>query len=226
MSDWHPDEEVLIDLALSDVDERQRDDLTRHLAECALCRAEYASIADAVDHVLAAAPHVDPPAGFSQSALIAMGIGERAGELTGFLRRLARGGRPRVALAVAAAVAFGLVVGAAGSVAVLQDRGQAGEVLVAAGTPLLNSEGVAVGSVQESRHDGQPVLVVTVIDGEAGASYACHLVLADGTREPAGSWALDDVGGGTWVITQPDDAQVVRVEMVTDTGAPWATATI
>jgi hypothetical protein len=83
-----------------------------------------------------------------------------------------------------------------------------------------------VGLVQESRHDGQPVLVVTVADGDAGAYYECRLVLADGTRQPAGSWALDDAGGGSWVITLPEDSHVVGVEMVTEAGDRWATATI
>ena len=225
MTDRHPDEDALLDLALSDVDERRRDDLTRHLADCELCRAEYAAIADAVDHVLVAAPRIDPPAGFSQAALRAMGIGERDSPATRFRRRWAQGGRARVAFALAAAVAVGLILGAAGSAAVLQNRGQIEEVF-AGGTPLLSSDDAAVGSVQASTHDGHPVLIVTVTDGDAGTSYACHLILADGTRKPVGSWTLDDAGAGTWVITQPGDAPVVTVEMVTDAGDMWATATL
>ena len=52
----------------------QRDLLTGHLALCDPCRADYCAIADSVDHVLAAAPRVAPPAGFSRSVLAAMGM--------------------------------------------------------------------------------------------------------------------------------------------------------
>ncbi len=74
MTDQHPDEQLLLDLALAEVDGMQRDLLTSHLAFCEPCRAEYCAIADSVDHALAAAPHVAPPAGFSRSVLAAMGM--------------------------------------------------------------------------------------------------------------------------------------------------------
>ena len=74
MTDWHPDEDLLLDLALSDLDQQQRDALTGHLALCDPCRADFAAITDSVDHVLAAAPRVAPPAGFSRSVLAAMGM--------------------------------------------------------------------------------------------------------------------------------------------------------
>ena len=79
MADLHPDQDLLLDLALSDIDQQQRDALTGHLALCDPCRAEYAAIADSVDHVLAAAPGVAPPTGFSRSVLTAMGMTEPDG---------------------------------------------------------------------------------------------------------------------------------------------------
>ena len=74
MTDQHPDEQLLLDLALGEVEGAQRDRLTGHLALCEPCRAEYCAIADSVDHALAAAPRVAPPAGFSRSVLAAMGM--------------------------------------------------------------------------------------------------------------------------------------------------------
>ena len=74
MTDQHPDEQLLLDLALAEVEGTQRDLLTSHLALCETCRAEYCAIADSVDHALAAAPRVAPPAGFSRSVLEAMGF--------------------------------------------------------------------------------------------------------------------------------------------------------
>ncbi len=232
MTDRHPGEEILLDFALSDLDDHRRDDLTVHLSGCESCRVQYAAVVDAVDYVLLAAPRVDPPAGFSRSVVAAMGLGPGAGSddssgaVTSPPRWWARGRRHRVAMVVAAAAAVGLVVGAGGAVVVLGARTESAQEVLAAGSPLLTGDGTSVGAVQESRHDGQPVLVVSVSDGEAGAYYECRLVLADGTSRPAGSWALDPAGGGTWVITRPQDAQVVGVEMVTDTGTRWATATI
>ncbi len=74
MTDVHPDQDLLIDLALSDIDQQQRDEVVRHLALCDPCRRDYAAIADGVDHALAAAPWVAPPPGFSRSVLAAMGM--------------------------------------------------------------------------------------------------------------------------------------------------------
>ena len=121
MTDRHPDEQLLLDLALAEVDGIQRDLLTGHLALCEPCRSEYCAIADSVDHALAAAPRVAPPAGFSRSALAAMGMtGDEAEDpLT---PRQSRPGpvvdrhRPRMlatALAAVLALLVGVVAGAA-----------------------------------------------------------------------------------------------------------------
>ena len=72
MSRQCPDQDELYALALGDVGQPERDAVTAHLAVCEGCRAEYTAIADAADHVLAAAPVVAPPAGFSSRVLTAM----------------------------------------------------------------------------------------------------------------------------------------------------------
>jgi len=215
VTDRHPDEVLLLDLALSDVDGHARDELTRHIALCEPCRAEYAAIADAVDHVLAAAPRVAPPPGFSRSVLAAMGMGEH---------RVARR-RRRFALAAVASVS--LLVGTVGTLVVLESRQDEAVEVAAIGPALVTGDGTRVGTVLDSWYDGAPVLVVTLTDAPAGVRYTCELVYADGTRFAAGSWSLDAAGSATWVVTRPDtDTELTGMELVTDAGTAWATATL
>ena len=241
----HPGDEELTDLALAQVDSPTRDRLTGHLSRCETCRTRYAALADAVEHVLVAAPRVEPPAGFSQRVLAATGLdrsaardvpGDRRGGgrgsrargsagAGGFAARRHRGPSRRTVLLVGGALALGVAVGAGGSAVVLHDRLAAAQQ-VTVGAPLRTSDGRAVGAVQESRSDGQRVLVVTVDGGPAGVRYACWLVLADGSRHAAGAWALDGSGNGSWVVTWPAGGQVTSVEMVSDAGARWAVAQV
>lgn len=220
MTDRHPDEALLLDLALSDIDGHARDELTRHIALCEPCRAEYAAIADAVDHVLAAAPRVAPPPGFSRSVLAAMGMGDAADVAA------RQGGRRRPWL-LAAAASISLLVGAAGTYAIMDARQQDSVEVAAIGPALVTGDGTRVGTVLDSWHDGRPVLVVTLADAPAGVRYTCDLVYADGTRYAAGSWSLDAAGSATWVLTPPDrGAELTGMELVTDAGTAWATATL
>ena len=214
----HLGDEVLTDLALAQVDERRRDELTRHLNGCETCRSRYAEIADAVEHVLVAAPRVEPPAGFSQRVLTATGL-DRTPHGTGVRRH--RGPARRTALLVAAALVVGIGVGAAGSAVVT--RGSTAQQ-VAVGAPLRASDGSAVGSVQSSWSQAGRVLVVSITRGPAGQRYSCWLVLADGSRQAAGAWALDGAGSGSWVVPWPQAGQVTSVEMVSDSGTRWAPA--
>lgn len=250
MADEHPIGDLLLDLAVSDVDVGHRADLTRHLDSCATCRAEYAALAGAVDRVLAAAPGVSPPPGFARSVLEALealeadrsGGRRRHGDDAAHPRaqdhdrRRARPrpsrapDRPRAArrgAAIAAAVVLGMVVGAGAGVAVLATREQEPATRVAAaGADLITDDDRRVGTVLESWYSGQAVLVVTLAGGRPGVRYDCELVLADGTRRPAGSWILDDSAEATWVVPRPDDAAVVGVELVTGSGRTWATASL
>ena len=219
----HLGDEALTDLALGQVDEQRRDELTRHLAACEACRSRYAQLADAVEHVLVAAPRVEPPAGFSQRVLVAtgLGVGPQATRPAGARRH--RGPARRTALLVAAALVVGVGVGAAGSAVV--ERGTTAQQ-VAVGSPLRTSDGGTVGAVQSSWSDGGQVLVVSITRGPAGQRYSCWLVLADGSRRAAGTWALDGSGGGSWVVPWPSAGQVTSVEMVSDSGVRWATAQV
>lgn len=227
MTDRHPGEDVLLDLALAEVDEHQRDELTRHLALCERCRAAYAAFADSVDHVLAAAPRVAPPPGFSRSVLAAMGMGgdDSTTRPTEGARRPRD--RRRRWIPVAAAAAIGLLAGGAGAVVVLESRQPAAVEAAAVGPALVTRDGSRVGTVLDSRFEGEPVLVVTVTGGRVGAGYDCTLVYADGNREVVGSWVLDEPAGATWVVARPDSgAPVTGVELVTEAGTTWATASL
>lgn len=236
MADWHPDEDLLLDLALSDVDEQQRDEVTGHLALCDPCRADYAAISDGVDHVLAAAPWVAPPAGFSRSVLEAIGmqgqdntpVDDRARkqvvvDLPATAHQREQRGPRLLVIAIAAAVA--LLLGVVGGVAVMSARQDPVAQVAADGPALVTRDGARVGTVLDTRYDGQPVLAVTLTAGRVGVRYDCQLVLADGSRQPAGSWVLRQPSGTTWLLDRPD-AKVTGIELVTDTGNTWATATL
>lgn len=243
MPDRHPDEDLLLDLALSDIDDQQGDTLTGHLAMCEPCRARYTAITDSVDHVLAAAPRVGPPPGFSKSTLAAMGIDDdpttshRAARDDGPARRgqpldhgepspnrRPRWTRPQVWLASVAAV-LALLVGAAGTAVVLNRSPESPAAVTALGPALVTGEGASVGTVLDSWYDGRKVLIVTLTQGRVGARYDCQLILADGTRQSGGSWVLDSQAGATWVIAHPG-TDITRLELVTDSGSTWATAAL
>ena len=228
MTGQHPDEQLLLDLALAEVEGTQRDLLTSHLALCETCRAEYCAIADSVDHALAAAPRVAPPAGFSRSVLEAMGFGADgvqnpvtpAGPAHGQPARQ----RPRILVAALAAV-VALILGVAAGATLMNAREDPAASEAADGPALVTRDGSRVGTVLDTRYEGEPVLAVTLTAGRVGVRYDCQLVLADGSRHPAGSWVLREPSGTTWLLDRPD-APVTGLELVTEEGRTWATATL
>jgi hypothetical protein len=228
MTERHPDEQLLLDLALGEVDGMQRDLLTGHLALCEPCRSEYGAIADSVDHALAAAPRVAPPAGFSRSALAAMGMtsDEAEDSLTpDHPDRVQRGrNQPRMLVTALAAV-VALLLGVAVGATLMKAREHPVASVAADGPALLTHDGSRVGTVLDTRYEGQPVLAVTLTGGRVGVRYECQLVLADGSRQPAGSWVLRQPSGTTWLLDRPDGT-VTGLELVTEAGRTWATATL
>jgi hypothetical protein len=228
MTAQHPDEQLLLDLALAEVEGTQRDLLTGHLALCEPCRAEYCAIADSVDHALAAAPHVAPPAGFSRSVLTALGMtGDEVPNVpTRGSPTRARPDRYRPGMLVTAlAAVLALLAGVAAGMALTSAREEPAASVAADGPALLTGDGSRVGTVLDTRDDGRPVLVVTLTAGRVGARYDCRLVLADGSRLPAGSWVLRQQSGTTWLLDRPD-APVTGLELVTEEGRTWATAAL
>lgn len=229
----HPAEDLLIDLAISDVNDQSRDALASHLGRCPFCRARYREISDSVDQVLTAAPRVAPPPGFSASVLEAMGVLESGGVLEAggeprspaappAIRPVARLPRWRQRVLIALVAAASVLLGVAGTAVVLNRQAQSQQA-VAAGTALVARTGQTVGHVQDARYNGQPVFVVTVTNGPPGVRYSCQLMLADGTRQAAGAWTLPATGSATWVVDRPT-AEVASMALVSDTGNTWATA--
>ena len=102
MTELHPADD-LVALALGDLEPVARDHVLRHLSTCLGCRGTYDALAATVEATLAAAPQVDPPLGFEDRALAAMGIAApapspepaptRPGRFTGCSEPAAAGGR-------------------------------------------------------------------------------------------------------------------------------------
>jgi hypothetical protein len=218
MAEQHPADDLLLDLVLEQVPEPQREQLIRHLSSCPPCRNEYDALATTVDHVLLAAPHVQPPPGFDRTVLEAMGFSP------GSARRHTRTMRRSMLLAAAAAAIVGAGLGAGATWAVLQDNDPPDQAVVAEGSAHLTTrDGQNVGEVTQSRINGQPVFVVQVTDGKVGKRYLCRLQLADGEQRMAGDWTLRSEQGATWIVPAPE-SEVVELQLVTDTGNVWSSA--
>ena len=209
MTQAHPDGDALVELALGAA--MAPDALSAHLRECADCRAAYDDVTRDLEVALAAAPAIEAPAGFESRVL-----GRLASAPTPLARR--RAGR-LATLAVAAAV--GLVVGIAallGVQAVLDEPAPADAIA------LRTDDGRVVGRVLPSRVDGEDVLVLHIVDGPPGMHYVCRLRLDDDSTTPAGDWVVPESGTATWIT--PSDPDAASIELVTDTGKVWSSASL
>ncbi|NDL58397.1 hypothetical protein [Phytoactinopolyspora mesophila] len=221
MTEPHPTEDSLLDLALGDVSEPAQQSLIHHLASCSDCRRAYDGVARTLDDTLAAAPHVQPRPGFDHAVLQAMGVGEAHHQATPPPRRI-RWNRPATLLAACLA---GVALGVGGTVAATTagDDAPADSVAAAPGAPLQTEDGDTVGTAAFSYLDNQRVVVVTVAGGGDG-HYECRLRLADGNATTLGEWHVPEAGA-TWVMPVPS-APVVSIELVDEQGAIWSTATL
>ena len=220
MTEWHPDPDQLVALALADLDGNEQERLVAHLTTCSVCRDEYAQLSDGLQQTLTAAVSIAPPAGFSGRVLAAMDSGFDAP---------AAGRPPRMRLLMVACVLAGLLLGAGGAVGVSAwlSRPPATSALPApTATRLLTADGAEVGSVGLTRRDGKAYLLLNVTAGRDGARYDCILVKPDGSRHNGGSWTLADESGrgtasGAWLVPIAGDPPVA-VELVAPSGAVWA----
>lgn len=224
MTDWHPDPDQLVALALLDVSAEEEERLAAHLVACADCRAEYAGVEDSVQRALAATPAIAPPAGFSGRVLAAMGVAADPGE-----RPRVNGRGWRAPLLVAAALLVGLLAGVGGTLAVigLPDRSVPAASPAAVAAALLTEAGETVGSAGITALSGRDYLVVSITHGRPDLSYECILVGADGSRTSGGTWTLTgDYGSeatGTWLVPLTG-APPAAVELVGPSGRTWSTA--
>ena len=209
MTQAHPDDDALVELALGAA--TSPDAVSAHLRDCAECRAAYDDVTSDLEVALAAAPAIEAPTGFESRVL---------GRLTSAPTPLPRRRARRLAtLAVAAAV--GLVVGVAGLLglqAVLDEPPPADAIA------LRTDDGQVVGRVLPSWVDDKEVLVLRIVDGPPGMHYVCRLRLDDDSTTPAGDWVVPDSGTATWIT--PSDPDAASIELVTDTGKVWSSASL
>jgi hypothetical protein len=172
--------------------------ISAHLRDCADCRATYDDLTRDLEVALAAGPAIEPPAGFESRVLARLRT-----EATPQPRQRVHG-----AVLLAAAAAVGLVVG----------------VLGLLGVQALTDDGRVVGRVLSSWVDDEEVLVVRITDGPPGVRYVCRLRLDDDSTTPAGEWVVPDSGTATWIT--PSDPHAASIELVTDSGKVWSTASL
>ncbi|WP_256842643.1 hypothetical protein [Ornithinimicrobium cryptoxanthini] len=212
----HTSPDLLLDLALGHLTGPERDEVMSHVSDCIGCRAELADLSAAVEGTLAAVPRTEPSPSLATSVLGRIGVGETTGST------------PRVPrwVGVAAAAVLGLGVGSGLTLALGDGPGGAPateQPVQSAGLPLTTADGDQVGTVSRSWSDGEAVLVVDVSSGQPGRSYLCRLVLEAGGTQDVGRWTLSPDRPNSWVVPDPG---VTTVELVTDSGTVWSSATL
>lgn len=241
----HPDPDLVVDLALGHLAGPQRDAVVAHVADCPGCRADLEALSVAVEAVLPAVPRTEPDPSFTAAVLDRIGMptahhpqgapdsqaghhGIQTEQGSMPIGRLDRTPRPRRVPAwagLAAAAVLGVAAGSGLVLALVDREGSTPEVSgqLASGVPLTTGEGSEVGMVSHSWSDGEPVLVVDIVGGEPGRSYLCRLQLPDGQAHDVGRWTLSPDRPNSWVV--PDPGATV-VELVSESGTVWSTATL
>lgn len=217
MTEWHPEPDQLVALALADLEPDERGRLVDHLSTCPACQDAYTELSDGLAQALAAAPAVAPPPGFSGRVLAAMAPAAP------------RVPTSRGRLLVAAAVLLGLLSGIGGTLAVtggLSRPGSSASSHAPAAIELVTSAGQAVGSAGITTQGGRTFLLLNITSGRPGASYECMLVAQDGTRTSGGKWGLtseygSDRASGSWLVPLTGEPPV-GVELVAPSGTVWS----
>ena len=219
MTEWHPEPDQLVALALAEPDAEAQERLVAHLAGCPTCRDESAQLSDGLQQALAATPAVAPSAGFSGRVLVAMGSTTAATPIR----------RRRSTLLMVACLLVGLLAGIGGVLGInawLDRNASVTATHEPVAARLLTSSGDAIGSVGIARRSGRTFLLLNVTAGKSGARYDCILVASDGSRLNGGTWTLSDEYGrgaasGAWLVPISGEPPVA-VELVTPNGTVWA----
>ena len=201
--DEHLGDDVVA-LVLGEVDGRRRAEMAAHVLRCPPCRGDYDEVAAAVGDLLPGVLAVQPPLGFDERVLGRLGLPQP---------------RPRRRwpwlVAAAAAVVALLVPVAWWAFSADSDTTDLA-------TLYLTNGGAPTGTVSLTEVDGDPLMVVAIVDAPAGVSYFCRTVLADGTTVDSESWPDGD---GAWIVPLPRDADVATVEIIpAGTDHIWSTA--
>lgn len=220
----HPEEDLLIELALGQVPEPSLGEVTGHLAGCLACRRRYDALAGAVDLVLPAVPRVAPSAGFVTGVLDRIDA-ERASlattsapiSTTDVSTSTARPSRRQLLWAVAAGV-VGLAAGAGVAGSLVGD----GEEPSPWAAPLVAGDRT-VGSVSRSYAADGSMLVVDLSGAETEGEWTCVLRMSDGSTKDVGTWRLGPGSPRSWIVTDPGP-QLEAVELVRADGTVWARA--
>ena len=86
----------------------------------------------------------------------------------------------------------------------------------------LTDGGAPTGTVSLSEVDGDPLMVVAIVDAPPGVSYFCRTVLADGTTVTSESWPSGD---GAWIVPLPAGSEVATVQIIpAGTDYVWSSA--
>jgi hypothetical protein len=205
----HLDEEHVgndvVALVLGEIEGPRRAAMAAHILRCPPCRSDFDEVAAAVGELLPGVPAVQPPIGFDERVLGRFGV---------------RPPRPRrrwpwVVAAAAAVIAL--------LIPLAWWAFSAGDGATDLATLHLTDGGAPTGTVSLSDVEGDPLMVVAIVDAPAEVSYFCRTVLADGTTVESESWPAGD---GAWIVPLPADAIVATVEIIpAGTDHVWSTAT-
>jgi hypothetical protein len=210
----HPSEDELLELSLGSLSSDAETTVLQHVNSCLPCRASYDEISRTLDATLPASPAVAPPVGFESRALARIGIRET------LRTRASR----RLPLLIAAAAVVGVAVGAGAAAAILDRDSSPPSIEASDAGALLKDDGSNVGNVLQSHYDGKDVLIMSIDNGPPGVHYTCRLRLADGSARSTGEWTVPDAGKAVWIVADPSG--VDSVELVTDSGKVWASASV
>lgn len=229
---WHPDENLLLEVALGVAEDEDRHRAVAHLRTCMSCRRAHHELGDGIGLTLAAVPRAVPPSGFETRVLDVLG-GARSGRVDeapgdgaprGERRRPTRPGRRRAWIAVAVAALAGVALGIGGTrIAGESTSPDPPPTVLDTATPLATADGDEVGEVSRARSESGPQLIIAVHDGPPRTAYTCRVTLEDGTTQDVGHWELSADDTNVWVVNHPSQG-VRSVELIGDSGEVWATA--
>jgi len=233
-------QELAAELALDLVTGPERAAALAHLAGCAACRSEVASLTDVGEAMLAIAPEVPPSAGFesrviSRISALNAGTAGNAGN-AGSGRHAGRQPRPagrrrparRRVLVGAVAAAVAIVALAA---ALVVGRGDAGDGGAVAAADLRTATGRVVG--EATLRDGDPAVVsvemsdwVDHLRRYGEAEHHSYWLTVGAGGEPAEAYALPVDEPGPWHVALDDEGAdaVTSVAVVDETGHTWCDA--
>ena len=179
-------EECATEYALGILPEAEARAVSAHVLACPDCRREIEQIRQVGDRLLGLVPDAEPPLGFEDRVLSAVGAGGRGRRTT----------RARLLLGAAAVAA---VIGAAGTIAATLASGhQPAHPGDLAG--VLHQGGRVVGTVYVG---GRPTWVSMEIDHlSISGPISCQLITGHGAVTTVGTFQLVD-GSGTWGAPEP-----------------------